>query len=293
MLLGKHCGRHEQGHLKTILDDLEGGPRRDLGLAVADIPADQSIHGLIMGQIIDNLVDRLGLAACLVVGKALLQLTVQITGRREPMSLAHGPFGVNIQQFLGDLPDRVADLFLGRLPALRAQAVEFGFLIGQPLVAADPVQTVNRHIELVVVLVAYQEKIAALTGDLHIDHALEHPDAVIAVNDKIAFRELFELNRLALLAPLFPVPARTQSFLAKQFRGRKKMDPLLGQVKPSRQRMFETVEHLCVVNRCSAEGGGLEDGPAAGSDRAVPADARIDAGNGRQEQWSLCPLATG
>ncbi len=44
VLLRQHGGRHQHRHLLAVLHRLEGGAQRDLGLAVADVAADQPIH---------------------------------------------------------------------------------------------------------------------------------------------------------------------------------------------------------------------------------------------------------
>ena len=44
VLLGEHRRRHEDGHLLAVVDGLERGPDGDLGLAVADVAADQPVH---------------------------------------------------------------------------------------------------------------------------------------------------------------------------------------------------------------------------------------------------------
>jgi hypothetical protein len=44
VLLGEDRGRHEHRHLLAVLHRLERGADRDLGLAVADVAADQPVH---------------------------------------------------------------------------------------------------------------------------------------------------------------------------------------------------------------------------------------------------------
>ena len=45
VLLSQNRGRYQHGDLFAIHDCFEGGPHRDLGLAIAHIAADQAIHG--------------------------------------------------------------------------------------------------------------------------------------------------------------------------------------------------------------------------------------------------------
>src|SRR5258708_37087686 len=44
MLFGEDGGRYEHSHLFAVIGDLEGGPNRQLGLAVADVAANQAVH---------------------------------------------------------------------------------------------------------------------------------------------------------------------------------------------------------------------------------------------------------
>ena len=45
MLLGQHRRGHQHGHLLARIDRLERGPHRHFGLAVADVAAEQPVHG--------------------------------------------------------------------------------------------------------------------------------------------------------------------------------------------------------------------------------------------------------
>ena len=44
VLLGQHGRRHEDGDLLAVVDRLERGPHGELGLAVADVAADEAVH---------------------------------------------------------------------------------------------------------------------------------------------------------------------------------------------------------------------------------------------------------
>ena len=70
VLLGEDRRRHEHEHLLAGVGGLERGAQRDLGLAVADVAADEAVHralGLHVG--LDEL-DRLALVGRLAVGEA-------------------------------------------------------------------------------------------------------------------------------------------------------------------------------------------------------------------------------
>ena len=44
VLLGEHGRRHQHGDLPAVVDGLEGGADGQLGLAVADVAADEAVH---------------------------------------------------------------------------------------------------------------------------------------------------------------------------------------------------------------------------------------------------------
>ena len=46
MLLSQDSGGHKDGDLSTGLDGFEGGTNGQLGLTVADVAAEQPVHGL-------------------------------------------------------------------------------------------------------------------------------------------------------------------------------------------------------------------------------------------------------
>ena len=93
MLFGQDGGRNEDRHLEAIFNGFEGRTGGDFGLAVTDIATDEAIHRLITGQIVDDVVDGLGLPAGFIVGKGFLQLPVEIARRRKTVTMAHGPVG--------------------------------------------------------------------------------------------------------------------------------------------------------------------------------------------------------
>ena len=201
MLFGEYRGRHQNGNLVAVLDDLEGSSGSNFGLAVPDIAADQAVHGLILGEIVDDIIDGLGLARGLVIGEGFLQFPVQVAGRGEPVPLADSTASIDVEQVLGYLPDCFRDLFLGRQPALGTKTVELRCLIGKPLVATDPVKPVYRDIEFVVIPIGNEHEIAALSGKFHVDQSLKNPDAVVAMHHSVIESQLVDLDWLAFASP--------------------------------------------------------------------------------------------
>ena len=69
VLLGEDGGRHQHRRLFVVADRLEGRAHRDLGLAVADVAADQAVHGVGRFHIALDLGHRAQLVGRLLEGK--------------------------------------------------------------------------------------------------------------------------------------------------------------------------------------------------------------------------------
>ena len=74
VLLGEHRGRHQHRHLPPVHDGQERGAQRDLGLAVADVAADQPVHRLAALHVGEHVVDRLLLVGRLLEREGRLEL---------------------------------------------------------------------------------------------------------------------------------------------------------------------------------------------------------------------------
>ncbi len=86
VLLGEDRRRHEHHHLLAVVGGLEGGAQRDLGLAVADVAADQPVHRPRRLHVELDLLDRLALVGRLAVGKGVLELAQPVGVGREGMA---------------------------------------------------------------------------------------------------------------------------------------------------------------------------------------------------------------
>ena len=263
MLFGQDGGRHQDRHLIAVLDHLEGGPYRHLGLAVADIAADQPVHRLVGGEIVDDLGDGLVLARGLVKGEGLLQFMEELGRRGESPALAQFPVGIDIEQFLGDLPHLFLDLGLGRLPGLGAEFVDFRLLIGEPLVAGDQVEPVHRQVELVAVAVFNVDEVVGDPLELHGDQAQVDTQAVVAMDDDIAVLEFGEAQRHRLSCCLLFAAAETH--LAEEFTLGEQVD-----LAARAGRTLRSGDDRRGRQGCSFSGDGdLVAGQAAAGDQAV------------------------
>ena len=103
VLLGEDRRRDQHHHLLALGGGLVRGAQRDLGLAVADVAADQPVHrplGLHVG--LDRL-DRVELVGGLAVGEGSLELELPLAVGRERVAPARLALGVEVEQLAGEL----------------------------------------------------------------------------------------------------------------------------------------------------------------------------------------------
>ncbi len=81
MLAREQRRRHDDRDLLAVDRGGEGGAQRDLGLAEADIAADEPIHRPARGHIVEHRLDRGELILRLVIGKAGAEFVVEPFGR--------------------------------------------------------------------------------------------------------------------------------------------------------------------------------------------------------------------
>ena len=77
MLARQQGGRHDHRHLLAAIAATEGGAQRDLGLAEADIAADEPVHRPAGRQIVERRVDGFVLILGLLIGKARAEFVVE------------------------------------------------------------------------------------------------------------------------------------------------------------------------------------------------------------------------
>ena len=192
MLLGEDRRRHQHHHLLALGRRLVGGTQRDLGLAVADVAADQPVHrpvGLHVG--LDRL-DRVDLVGGLAIGERALELELPLAVGLEHVALARLALGVEVEQLAGELAGRAARARLDRVPALRAERRELRRVAARADVARDLRQLLGRREDLVVALVLELEVVAGDAGERLRLEAGEAGDAVVLVDDVVADAQVGE-----------------------------------------------------------------------------------------------------
>jgi hypothetical protein len=124
VLLHEQGRRHEHGDLLAVLHGLERGPHGDLGLAVADVAADEAVHRDLALHVGLDLVDGGELVGGLDVGEGVLELALPRGVRGERVPGRRHPRGVEPDELGGDLLDVRLRAGLGLLPVRATESVQ-------------------------------------------------------------------------------------------------------------------------------------------------------------------------
>ncbi len=214
MLLGEDGGGHEHGDLLAIHDRFEGGAQGDLGLAVADVAADEAIHRIRPLHVVLDLADDPQLVFGLAVGEAGLEFMLPLSVSREGVTGDRFARGIEVEQFAGQLVGRALRGRPGLAPGALAQAVERRVSVFWSNPLAQPVGVVNGDIERVAIGVLHQQVFALHAAQITDHQPFKLADAVIEVDNVIALPDVGEIcfrrgrSRDALTARRGPAPAK-------------------------------------------------------------------------------------
>ncbi len=206
VLLGQDRGRRQHHHLLAVLDGLERGPQSDLGLAVADVAADQPVHRARRLHVGLDQLDRVALIGRLGVRERVLKFPLPVGVRRELVALAASALRVQVQELAGQLLGRATRPRLQRVPAGAAELRQRRVLAAGADVAADLGELVDRHEHPIRPRVFKVQVVACDVGDGLRVEPREPRDAVVLVDDDVATAQVGE-------APQHPAPARFRARL--------------------------------------------------------------------------------
>ncbi len=207
MLLREDRGRHQHRHLAALLPRLEGGAHRHLGLAVADVAADQAVHRLDVLHVLLHLDDRLELVGRLLVGERRLQLALPHGVGLEGVSLEGLPRGVGADQLVRHLLDRLLGARLGLLPRAGAEPVDRGPRALARGVARDQRELLHRDEQAVGLGVAELDAVGLLAVQGQPLHPAVDADPVVLVHHVVADLERGQLGDRETARLLEPAPA--------------------------------------------------------------------------------------
>ena len=195
VLLHQQRGRHQDGDLLAVGDGLEGGPDGDLGLAVADVAADQPVHRDDRLHVGLDLVDHPKLVRRLAVGEGVFQLALPGRIGTEGVARRCHPGAVEPDQLGGDLLDGLPGPALALGPVGAADPVQARTLTAD--VTGDLLELVGGDVKPVAAGVFEHQIVAGGAGDGAGHHLQVAADAVLLVDDEIAGHQLERVDALA------------------------------------------------------------------------------------------------
>ena len=185
----KNRRRAEHHDLLAVLRRLERRADRDLGLAVADVAADQAVHRLVGLHVGLDVGDRRELIGRLLERERRFHL--ELPGRVFSVGVAldRGAPRVQVDQVERERAGRLARLAgrLGPVGGVEARDARRGRVRADEL--GDPVDLLDRDVELVALGVLEQQVVVLLAENLLAHDLLEERDAVRGVNDVVAGHE--------------------------------------------------------------------------------------------------------
>ena len=184
VLAREQRGRHEHRDLRAVEHRLGRGAQRDLGLAVADVAADQPVHRDRPLHVGLRLLDRLQLVGRLLVRERLLDLLLERAVGRERVTRCREPAAVEDDELGRDVAHRLADPRTRLLPVRAAHLRELRFLAAGVL--ADEPDVLGVDVDAVAALELDDEAVARDAEHLARFHAEVAADAVHAVHDEVA-----------------------------------------------------------------------------------------------------------
>ena len=302
MLLREDRRRHQHQHLLAGLRGLEGGAQRDLGLAVADVAADQPVHRprRFHVRLTSSIASRW--SGVSENGKRSSNSRCQSESGSERVPRAPAALGVEAEQLPGELLRGSAGPRLHRLPARAAEFAQGRVLAAGADVAGDLRELVGGDEHAVIALVFEIQVVACHVRDRARLKAREASDAVILVNDDVAGSQLGEgaqraaaadPGRAAVLA--LGAPPAQQAMLREHRERELRRDEALFQ--GGRREAQRGLDHLAARAQALAEprrfhaaevvGRSLalaapreaDDGPVAGAHELLELAARLRRGS--------------
>ena len=288
VLLGEDRGRHQHGDLLAAEHGDPGGAHRDLRLAVADVAADEAVHGLLAPEVGEHLVDGALLVRGLLEREARRELGVEAVGLlvgRPSVRLARG---VNLDQLLRHGEEGLARLRLDALPRGAAQLVERrGGTVGAH-VALHQVDAVDGQVEAVAAGVLEVEVVALRVRHLHVAEPAVDADAVVDVDHVVVGLELGQGGEEVGRARARPAPDLPP--LAEDLRLGHERQAVGGKPDAARELAHQREEGAPRGRERLGEGraGGRQGEPVPGEERHRPVPLRL--GGGDHDRPDLLPL---
>ncbi len=223
VLLREQGRRHQHRDLPPAGDGGEAGAKGDLGLAEADIAANDAVHRAPRAHVGEDGLDRVVLVDGLLEGKRRLEGAVGGLVKAEGTALAGRAPRIEIEQLRRDVADTVGGATPRARPLLRAEAMPGGRVRRAARVPRHAIERMHRDVDEVAARVLDDEELRRIAGDLHHFQPAVAPDAVFLVHDRGTGRQRrqFAQDRFGIAigatsAPLLSRPLAEELCLGDQ-----------------------------------------------------------------------------
>ncbi len=193
VLARQERGRHDHGDLLAVERRGKGRTQRHLGLAEADVAADQAVHRTPGLEVLQRGVDGVELVLGLLIGETGAELVIDMRLHREFRRFVQHALGRDLDQLACDLADAILQLRFARLPAAAAEPVQLDLgLVGA--VARQQFDVLDRQEKLGLVGIMQLEAVMRRAADFQRLQADEAADAVVDMDDNVAGGEARDLG---------------------------------------------------------------------------------------------------
>jgi hypothetical protein len=205
VLVGEHRGGDEQRHLPAGAGHAEGCAHGDLGLAEADVAAQQPVHRTLARKVGQDVLVGLGLVLCVGVGEGVDQVAHELEVEVPGGALVQLALGLDLDQIGGQVEQRAFDLLAPPAERLPADLVARRRRTARADVALHQVDARRRHEQAHVVGEQEVQVLLLAVAAPHALEPLEQRQPVHRVHDEVARLQLEERLQRARLVDLFLV----------------------------------------------------------------------------------------
>ena len=202
VLARQQGGRHHHRDLLAVGAGGEGGAQRHLGLAKADVAANETVHRAAGAEVDQRGSDGAGLVFGLVIGELGAEFVILVLFGHQARRFARQALGRQHDQTMRHLEEALLHLCLARLPSHAAEAVEHGLGI-LVAVARQQFEIFHRQEQLVAGGIVQLQTIMRRPRRRDALQPDKAGDAVIDMHHQIARRQRRDFGQEILRLDLF------------------------------------------------------------------------------------------
>src|SRR6266478_4730739 len=190
MLEGEHGGGRENRDLFVVNDSFEGGTHGNFRFAVADVAAEQAVHGLGAFHVALDVADGGDLVGGLLELEGILEFALEIAVGRKSETFRGLALRVQRQKLVGHVFNGFASARLASVPDGAAEFVERRMRAFEDAVTLHQIHALERNIEARIVGIFEQHELAAMSSGLDLAKSLELADAMVNVDHVVTGLQL-------------------------------------------------------------------------------------------------------